>query len=199
VSNKPEMSNNNTNNPSHPYYPFLKWGFLHTSFMIYVRSHNSISDEDFMELFGLHGYQKTHPPLPFLGRHVVFANDTEWTHIADDCGYTLWHSPKTVEAIEILSKSYDVFRNSLGDIDNSFDFEYHQNGELIRKFVFKHDVFKKTELIAVDMGRKLVGEPTAMDDLKSSSEKMFPEMTQALGIARVTDPLQHRFYSKKAS
>lgn len=99
----------------------------------------------------------------------------------------------------MLSKSYDVFRNSLGDIDDSFDFEYYQNGELVRKFVFKHDVFKKTEFIAVDIGRKLVGEPTALDDLKTSSEKMFPSMTQALGITRMTDPLQNRFYSKKAA
>jgi hypothetical protein len=167
--------------------------------MIYVRSHNRLSDEYFMRLFGLQDYYKVFPPLPFLGLHVVFANDNEWTHIADDYGYTLWHSPKTVEAIEMLSKSYDVFRNSLGDIDDSFEFEYYQNGELVRKFVFKHDVFKKTEFIAVDIGRKLVGEPTALDDLKTSSEKMFPSMTQALGITRVTDPLQNRFYSKKAA
>jgi len=191
------MSNDNgSKNNNHPYYPFLKWGFLHTPFMIYIRSYNTLSDEDFMKLFGLRDYHKASPPLSSLGSHVVFANDTEWTHIADDSRYTLWQSPKTAQAVEELSRSYDVFRNSIGDIDDSFEFEYYQDGKLVRKFVFEHNVFKKTEIITVDIGTKLVGEPATLDDLKSSSEKMFPLITQSLGIARVIDPLQNRFYSK---
>jgi len=198
VADKYMPSVDSSNKNAHPYYPFLKWGFLHTPFMIYTRSYNKLSDEYLMNLLGLQDYSKTSPPLPFPGSHVVFANDNEWTHIADDYGYTLWHSPQTINAIEILSKSYDVFRNSLGDIDNSFEFEYHHNGELVRKFVFKHDVFEKTEFVAADIGRKLAGEPTTLDDLKSSSENMFPTITQALGIVRVTDPLQNRFYRIKS-
>jgi len=192
------MSNDDGNNNAHPYYPFLKWGFLHTPFMIFIRSYNTLSDEDFMRLFGLRDYQKMFPPLPSIGWHVVFANDSEWTHIADDYRYTLWHSPKTTEAIEELSRSYDVFRCCIGDIDESFEFEYFQNGNRIRKFVFEHDVFKKTQIVTVDKGQSLQGEPAELDNLKSSAEKMFPTITQALGIVRVTDPLQNRFYGKKA-
>lgn len=192
------MLNRNDNNNVHPYYPFLKWGFLHTPFMIYVRSYNTLSDEDFMKLLGLQDYQKISPPLPYFGWHIVFANDIEWTHIADDCRYTLWHSPKTPKAVKELSKNYDVFRCSIGDIDDSFEFECYQNGNLIRKFVFEHDVFKNTHTVPINTGPILPGEPTILNDLKVSAEKMFPTITQALGIVRVTDPLQNRFYRKKA-
>lgn len=193
------MLNGESSNNDHPYYPFLKWDLLHSPFMIYIRSYNKLSDDNFMKVLGLEGYQKMAPPLYFPGWHVVFANDTEWTHIADDYRYTLWSSPKTAEAIEKYSKSYDVFRWSIGDIDESLDFEYYQNGNLIRKFVFEHNIFKNTKTVMVDIGPKLPGESENLSDLIISSEKMFPEITQALGITKVTDPLQYRFYGKKAS
>ena len=164
--------------------------------MIYVRSHHRLSDQDFMDLFGLQGYQKVFPPLPSIGSHVVFANDSEWTHIADDFRYTLWYSPQTAEVIAKLSTNYDVFRSSIGDIDDSFEFEYHHDGKLARKFVFEHDIVKRTQTITVDTGSKLPGEPTTLSDLIAAAQKMFPTITQALGIVRVTDPLQHRFYGK---
>jgi hypothetical protein len=164
--------------------------------MIYIRSYKALSDENFMKLFGLRDYYKASPPLSSLDSHVVFANDTEWTHIADDYRYTLWRNPKTVEVIEELSRSYDVFRNSIGDIEDSFEFEYHQNGKLIRKFVFEHDVFKGTQIVTVDKGTRLTGEPMELNDLKSSAEKMFPTITRPLGIVRVIDPLQNRYYCK---
>jgi len=192
------MSNDDSNHNAHPYYPFLKWGFLHTPFMIYVRSYNKLSDDDFMKVLGLRDYQKMSPPLPSICWHVVFANDSEWTHIADDFRYTLWHSPKTAEVIERYSKSYDIFRCSIGDIDESFEFEYYQNGNLIRKLVFEHDVFKNTKTVIVDIGTKLPGEPENLSDLIVSSEKMFPTIIQSLGIVRVSDPLQNRFYAKTA-
>lgn len=199
MSNKPEISDDrDKKGNAQEFYPFFKWGELHTPFMIYVRSHNTLSDEDFMELFGLQGYHRVSPPLPFLGLHVVIANDSEWTHIADDFRYTLWHSPKTAEGIAKLSTSYDIFRNSIGDIDNSFEFEYHQHGKLVRKFIFEHDVVKRTETVTVDTGVPLLGEPATLSDLKASAEKMFPTITQPLGIVRVTDPLQNRFYGKQA-
>lgn len=190
------MSNVDSKNNTHPYYPFLKWGFLHTPFMIFVRSYNTLSDDDFMKALGLRDYQKMSPPLPDFTSHVVFANDTEWTHIADDDLYTLWYSPKTAEVIERYSKSYDIFRCSIGDIDESFEFEYYQNGSLIRKLDFKPGAFKNSKAVIVDIGTKLPGEPDKLRDLIASSTRMFPTITQSLGITRVNDPLQNRFYGK---
>lgn len=164
--------------------------------MIYVRSYNRLSDQDFLEIFGLQEYHEASLPLSFNSKHVVFANDFEWTHIADDYYYTLWHNPRTIEAIIELSKSYDIFRNSVGDIDESFEFEYYQNGNLVRKFVFEHDVFKKTKMVSVDIGTKIFGEPKTFSSLKNSAEEMFPTITQGLGIVRVPDPLKNRFYCK---
>ncbi|MCA9920294.1 MAG: hypothetical protein KC445_20200, partial [Anaerolineales bacterium] len=151
-------------NSPHKNFPFTKWG-LATSFMIYVRSFNAISDQEFMDFLGLKGYHKAFPPLEFTGFHVVFANDSEWTHIADDLRYTLWHSPKTSEAIAELSKTYDVFRNSRGDIDDSFEFEYYRNGTLARKFVYEHNLFKGRRAIAADVGSKIVAEPNTFEEL----------------------------------
>ncbi|MBE2225625.1 MAG: hypothetical protein IAF02_29075 [Anaerolineae bacterium] len=200
MSKSPEIPNSREYDPRHPYYPFLKWGYLHTPFMIYVRSYNSISDQDFLKLLGLQGYQKAHPPLPDIKWHVVFANDSEWTHIADDFRYTLWHNPKTDEAIAKLSQSYDLFHCSIGDIDNSFDFAYYRNSKLVRRFVFENDVFKKTEIVTENIGAKLLGEPESFEDLKSAAFDnlaFFPTITQALGIERVTNPLKNRFYLKE--
>lgn len=179
------------------YYPFLKWGHLHTPFMIYVRSYNSITDQEFMQLFGLQGYQKATPPLKFAGPHVVFANDSEWTHIADDFFYMLWQDPRTSLVIAELGRSYDVFRNSIGDIDDSFEFEYYRDGELVRKFVYEHNVFEGTRSIIEDSGSNLMGEPETFEELSTAAEKMFPEITKTLGIVRVTDPTQLRYYAKE--
>jgi len=190
------MVNGEGNKNNHPNYPFLKkWG-LHTPFMLFVRSFNTLSDDELLTLFGLRDYQKMSPPLPFLGWHVVFANDNEWVHIADDFRYTLWQSPKTAEVVEELSRSYDVFRCSIGDIDESFEFEYYQNGNLIRKFTFEHNVLERTEIVTVDIGQRLTGEPVELNDLKFSAPKMFQPITQALGIERVFDPSKNRFYCK---
>jgi hypothetical protein len=199
LSNSPEIPDSRYYDPRHPYYPFLRWGHLHTPFMIYIRSYNSISDQDFLNLFRLQGYHKSSPPLPGLHWHVVFANDSEWTHIADDFRYTLWHSPQTTDVITELSQHYDVFRCSIGDIDDSFEFAYYRDGDLIRKFVFEHNVFKGTKIVTEDIGAKLLGEPETFENLKSVASDMqfFPTITQALGIVRVNDPLQNRFYLKK--
>ncbi|MEZ4590370.1 MAG: hypothetical protein R3D55_04410 [Chloroflexota bacterium] len=133
---------------------FSKRGYLATPFMIYVRSYNAISDQEFMEIFGLKQYaKKAISDFDFSDSHVIFTNDFEWTHIADDLRYTLWHSPRTSEAIAELGKSYDIFRNSIGDIDDSFEFEYYRDGKLARKFVYEHNVFKRNPL---DYGRSRI-------------------------------------------
>ncbi len=190
------MVNGVGNKNSNANYPFQNGDYLHTPFMLFVRSFNTLSDEEILILFGLRDYQKMSPPLPFLGWHVVFANDNEWVHIADDFRYTLWQSPKTAKVVEELSRSYDVFRCSVGDIDDLFEFEYYQNGNLIRKLTFEHNVFEKTQIITVDIGQRLTGEPGELDDLKFSAPEMFQPITEALGIERVFDPLQNRFYCK---
>jgi hypothetical protein len=202
LSNKPEITDDRAYDPRHPYYPFLQWGNLHTPFMIYVRSYNTLSDQDFMKLLGLQSYRKTPPPLPEVGWHVVFANDSEWTHIADDFRYTLWHNPRTAEMIEELSQSFDIFQCSIGDIDDSFEFAYYREGKLVRKFVFEHNVFKGTKIVRNDVGAKLLREPKTFEDLKSATFEnlgLFPTITKALGIERVTDPLQNRFYLRNES
>ncbi len=197
-------SSNKPNDPGrhyyHPYYPFLKWGYLHTPNMIFIRSYNVIPDEDFIKLLGLPNYKKAPPPLPSDGSHIVFGNDDEWTHIADDFNYTLWwDDPKTNKAVASLSKTFDVFRCSNGDIDESFEFEYFKDGSLARKMIFDHDIFKKEENILVNIGNKLASEPLELSGLKAEANDMFPSITKALGIKKITDPTLLRFYLHEKS
>ena len=195
------MSNHNDRDDDKTFdvnYLFSKRGYLATPFMIYVRSYNVISDQEFMEIFGLKNYQKRAiSDSKLFDSHVIFTNDFEWTHIADDLGYTLWHSPRTSEVIAELGKSYDIFRNSIGDIDDSFEFEYYRNGKLARKFDYEHNVFKGTRSITAEVGSKIIAEPNTFEELHTAAEKMFPEITKALGIVRVTDPTQLRYYAKE--
>ena len=87
--------------------------------------------------------------------------------------------------------------SSIGDIDESFEFVYYRAGKLVRKFVFEDDIYARTQTVTTDVGSRLLGEPETLSDLKSAAERMFPTVTQALGIERVIDPLQNRFYCKK--
>lgn len=146
-----------------------------------------LSDHDFMHLFGITMYDSASLPLTMQRSHIVFANDHAWTHIADDYFYSLWHNPQIANAIATLSTQYDVFWSMIGDSDDSFAFESYQGGTLVRKYVYERDT--------VTEGDRLRGEPPTLHYLKAAADTMFPTITQALEIVRITDPLQCRYYT----
>ena len=162
--------------------------------MIYIRAATVLTDEQILEMFECDDYQRATLPVKQSSKHIVIGNDSEWIHIADDFGYTLWHNPNTQKAIVKLSKSYDIFQNWIGDIDDSFAFSYFESGKCVRAFEYQHDPFKNTKVITTDSGKKLSAEPNSFDELMSSAFKMLPGVTRSLGIIREDDPLKHRVY-----
>jgi hypothetical protein len=101
---------------------------------IFVRDAGSHSDTDLLHLFGLATFRPTQSPW-WSGPHVFLADDGEWTMVADDCNYTLWHMPSTEQAIHQLGHTFDVFAASVGDCDCSFDFVYYRDGRVARRYV----------------------------------------------------------------
>jgi hypothetical protein len=109
--------------------------------------------------FGLSTYRPTEI-FPRLGNYVALADDGEWTLIADDLGYTLWRMPSTRPAIEALGQSWDVFACSIADCDDSFDFEYHRENHLVRRYVAA-DSGGSAPVVVENFGERLPGESTA--------------------------------------
>ncbi len=110
-------------------------------YFIFVRCANELSDIDLLQRFELSIYKQTQS-VSLLDYYAILANDAAWTLLADNWRYSLWHNPSTRPAIEHLASSYDVFACSIGDCDDSFDFVYYQNAQLVRKYVVTDPHFR---------------------------------------------------------
>ena len=124
------------------------------------------SDADLLQRLGLSAYRATN--YLGVGRYAVLADDGEWTMIADDWYYTLWHMPSTRPALEELGRSCDVFAGSVGDCDRSFVFVYYQSGRLVRRYVVADPDFRGGSVVE-NTGLPLPGEAAAFreaDELK---------------------------------
>src|SRR4051794_24185869 len=95
-------------------------GELHAPYFIFLRCADKYSDLEILRQFMLLKYRPT--ALPAIDRYAIIANDTQWTMIADDWFYTMYHMPSTRLAVELLAKDFDVFTCAVGDSDHSFEF-----------------------------------------------------------------------------
>ena len=99
-----------------------------------------MTDKDVLRTLGLANYV-TIESTKRQGRqrydYIAIGRDLRWTHIADNFGYTHWRSKVFKDAVSKLGGRLEVFTFSLGDIDASFDFHYHRDGSLIRRFVWE--------------------------------------------------------------
>src|SRR4051794_10042254 len=89
---------------------------LYAPYYIFLRCTGRYTDAELLHRFGLSAYQPT-DTHPRFGPYVVLGNDGEWTFVADDLLYTLWHMPSTRPALAALAESCDVFACSVGDCD----------------------------------------------------------------------------------
>jgi hypothetical protein len=148
-------------------------GRLHTPYFIFVRCAGRYSDADLLQQLGLAAYRRT-KSARLLEHYAIFADDGQWTMIADDWYYTLWHMPSTRPALEELGRSCDVFAGSVGECDHSFDFVYYQNSRLVRRYVVDDPDFRGG-IIVENTGVPLPGEAAAF--------KEADELRIVLGIA----------------
>ena len=142
-------------------------GGLHTPYLIFLRCDGKYSDRELLNQFGLNTYRPTKAAQPFTN-YAILAHDGEWTLIADDWHYTLWHMPSTRPTLATLGQTFDVFACSVGDSDHSYDFVYYRGSRLVRKYVVD-DSHYRGGVVVENFGEPLPGESTAFkhsDELK---------------------------------
>jgi hypothetical protein len=149
-------------------------GELHAPHFLFLRCAGRYSDAELLRRFGLPTYRLT-KAAERLGRYAILADDGEWTMIADDWYYTLWHMPSTRPTLAALGESHDVFACSVGDCDRSFDFVYYRGSRLVRKYVVADPDFRGG-VVVENVGWPLLGEWAAF--------RHSDEMRIVLGIAR---------------
>jgi hypothetical protein len=131
----------------------LRNGQLLSPYLIYIRRPHDYSDVDLRSLFHLGHYRLT-STVDMLAKHVIIADAGEWSLIADDSLYTLWHMASTRRAIETLGTRHDVFACAVGDSDRSFDFIYFRDGRLARKYVVASPHYSD-QVVVENVGRRL--------------------------------------------
>jgi len=156
-----------------------------------MRCAGQYSDADLLAKFGIHHYKRVAKP-PRHGPHATFFDSGEWTMLADDWYYTLWHMKTTRPAIKRLSQFSDIYACSIGDCDHSFDFIYYQGGKLVRKYVVADPDFKSSNVVK-DIGQQLPGEPEALK-LDGQLETVL-SISDALGIQGPVPGDKLRFYA----
>jgi hypothetical protein len=94
---------------------------------------------DVLEVLGLAAYVRIYS-VQSRSDYVAIGRDLHWIHLADNFGYTHWHSKNFRDAVSRLCARLDVFTFSVGDTDMSFDFQLCRGGHLVRRFIWEdHD------------------------------------------------------------
>ncbi len=150
-------------------------------YMIFINGGYWMSDAEIMEKFGLEGYELiTYEKGREIKRKAIFiTEDDEWTHVMDDLSYHLWHNKELRKRLQALSKDFDIFICSVGDCDDSFDFTYYRNGEIIREYVVEDPHFKGGEVV------KDLGEPFPIETEALKEKDIYVKVTtiaKSLGI-----------------
>jgi hypothetical protein len=152
-------------------------GELHAPYFVFIRSGQQYPDAEMLNRFHLSGYERNDPPARAT-RYVLLADLGEWTLIADDWFYTLWHLSGTRDVIAELGSRFELFACSVGDSDDSYDFVYYRGGELLRKHVVI-DPRYDGGVIQESFGAPLSGEGPA-----GTLPKLQDYLPYVLGIAR---------------
>jgi hypothetical protein len=159
--------------------PQIFEGRLHAPYFIYFRRVAKLSDAQILAHFGLTTYRLTEK-LQRSSTYAVIGDAGEWTLLADDWFYRLWHMPTTRPAIESLAKEGEVFAWSVGDCDQSFDYCLYRDGRLVRQYMVDSPHFSD-QVIRTDFGERLSFESELLSSDLSIEEKM-NQFTSQLGI-----------------
>jgi len=69
-------------------------GRIHSGFFIFIRQLAALSDQAILARLGLEAYRDV-PRVNSHDRYVVLCDVGEWTLIADDLRYSLYHDPRS--------------------------------------------------------------------------------------------------------
>jgi hypothetical protein len=165
--------------------PLFVHGELHAPYFIFLRCAGLYSDADLLHRFGLATYRPA-STASRLTRYAILADDGEWTLLADDWYYTLWHMPSTRPTLALLGEHCDVFACSVGDCDHSFDFVYYRDSRLVRKYVVEDPHFRGGSVVE-NTGEPLPGETAAFGH--TDEVRIVLAVAASLGIK--TDYAEH--------
>jgi hypothetical protein len=171
--------------------PLIVHGRLHAPYFIFLRCAGRYSDSDLLQNFGLADY-RPRKGLPDFGRYAILAADGQWSLIADDWHYTLWHKPSTRPLLANLGETCELFACSVGECDRSFDFVYYRDARLVRRYVVADPHFQGG-VVVENIGQPLPGESAAFQ--QSDELEIVLVIARSLGIP--TDYSEHdlRIYS----
>ena len=169
--------------------PSIIKGYLHAPFFIFFGREPQLTDEQILAHFALATHQRR-DPLPPSCTYAVIADLGDWTMLADDWLYQLWHLPTTRPAIESLGKGRPVFAWSIGDIDDSFEFSLYQDGKLTRHYSVDHN-----QVVNIDVGERLLYETELLASDLGLDTKMW-RLTENAGIDIAVKLDRIRIYSK---
>lgn len=153
-------------------------GLLHAPFFIFVQCHQKLSDQELLKKLNLLSYKKNHL-LGIRSKKLYITHDNQWSHIADDWYYHLWHLKSLQGSILELSREYNIFTCSVGDCDHSFDFSLYEKGKAKRKYVVEDPDFNNPKE-TINLGAPLPGEVEAF---KNDDEfKVIMALAKSLSI-----------------
>ncbi|MCE7992995.1 MAG: hypothetical protein HEP71_13485 [Roseivirga sp.] len=141
---------------------------FYSPFYIFIKGASSLSDHEILARLGLKNFSqiqnKSIKPLGSPGKcHLYIAEDNHWKQLMDDWQYSLWFDPEIRDRLKVLSKQFDIFSCSVGDIDSSYDFRYYQKGEVIREYVMEDPKMNGGEVVT-NLGTPLAGEKAIKKD-----------------------------------
>jgi len=159
-------------------------GQLWSPFYIMVKDYKELGFRQLLQLLNIdrytHQIQENKLKVGSNSLNVLYViRRGNWIQIMDNWGYTLWQDKRIKKDIEQLSKSYEIFQFSVGDIDYDYDFAYFKNRELRRRFSVVADN-PENEIIKEDFGLPLKGE-SKKGKHKEPFDKIIP-IAKSLGI-----------------
>lgn len=185
--------------PSEPtFWTFAGW--VHAPYFIFVRQRGCLSDIELLARLGLRGpwRRRELPRYWWFGQQpgILVANDAEWTHVMDNWLYRLWHMKDIRDRIARLGTECDVFTCSVGDADDSYDFEYRAQGRLVRKREVVPDRWPFTVMLETELGEPLPIEASLWTETGDRGDlELLMRMASSLGIETRADRLSFRYYS----
>ena len=173
--------------------PCIFDGNLHTGHCIYFRRDPLLSDDQILTHFGLRDYLRVES-LPKTCTYSVIADIGDWVLLADDLLYRLRNTPTTVQAVESLARSREVFTWFVGDCDMSFGYRIFKNGELIRDYGVDSPHFND-QIVRTDFGALMPSESELIASDLSNEQKM-SRICRLLGINPIVSREMLRLYYK---
>ena len=174
-------------------YPQILDGQLHAPFFVFIRDWNVEDDQSALRVFGLEGYSSSQK----VGDHdcyITFSKHGEWTQIADDWYYTLWHSRAFLDAVREIASTHEVFLFMVGDADFSFEIEYHKAGKLMRQFINDQPPFGSGKVLS-DVGDPFP--PESKITLGADPLRELWSIAASIGCPTTIQRSDLRLYSKR--